>query len=174
LPPMRRAWAGTAILCLALASCQRSDAPDPAYAVTSSAAPASSGCTALAGKADRRCTPGATDPAVTQADITTTICVRGWTATVRPPASYTTALKRQQMIAYSETGPVSSYEEDHLIPLELGGAPRDPHNLWPQLWNGAQGAHTKDQTENALHHSVCSGAMRLADAQARMAQQWTH
>ncbi|MBV8598859.1 MAG: hypothetical protein JO017_08565, partial [Actinobacteria bacterium] len=30
-------------------------------------------------------TPGATNPDVTQATIGSTICVRGWTATVRPP-----------------------------------------------------------------------------------------
>src|SRR5215510_5854842 len=29
------------------------------------------------------------NPAVTQATIGTTICVRGWTATIRPPPSYT-------------------------------------------------------------------------------------
>lgn len=171
---MRRAWASAAILCLALAGCQHSDSPDTGYAAASVHTAASSTCTVVAGKADRRCTPGVTNPGVTQANIVTTICVRGWTATVRPPASYTTALKRQQMIAYGETGPVSGYEEDHQIPLELGGAPRDPRNLWPEPWNGAQGAHTKDQTENSLHRSVCSGAMRLADAQAQMVQQWTH
>lgn len=40
--------------------------------------------------------PGAVNPAVTQGDIATTICVSGWTANVRPPASYTTALRWQQ------------------------------------------------------------------------------
>jgi hypothetical protein len=29
-------------------------------------------------------------------------------------------------------GNPKDYEEDHLISLELGGAPRDPKNLWPQ------------------------------------------
>jgi len=192
---MRRAWAGAVVLALALAGCQRSDSPDTGYAatagnppislgapevVTSTPAAANSGtagsggCVVVAGKADRRCTPGVTNPDVTQANIGQTICVSGWTATIRPPAGYTTALKRSQMPQYGETGPLSGYEEDHLEPLELGGAPRDPHNLWPQPWNGAQGAHVKDQTENALHRAVCSGAMTLAAAQAQIAQQWTH
>jgi hypothetical protein len=42
-------------------------------------------------------TPGALNPEVTQATIGTTICVRGWTQTVRPPQAYTHALKRQQI-----------------------------------------------------------------------------
>ena len=42
-------------------------------------------------------TPGATDPAVTQANIYSTICVSGWTATVRPPESYTENLKEEQL-----------------------------------------------------------------------------
>lgn len=171
---MRRAWAGAVVLCLALAGCQHSDSPDTGYAAASEHTATSGTCTVVGGKADRRCTPGAANPAVTQANIGTTICVRGWTVTVRPPASYTTTLKRQQMAAYGETGPVSAYEEDHLIPLELGGASRDPRNLWPEPWGGAQGAHAKDQIENTLHRAVCAGSMSVATAQAQMVQQWTH
>lgn len=37
--------------------------------------------------------PGAVNPAVTQANIQRTICVPGWTRTVRPPVPYTNALK---------------------------------------------------------------------------------
>jgi hypothetical protein len=41
---------------------------------------------------DRTRTPGALNPKVTQATIGTTICVRGWTQTVRPPqANYATS-----------------------------------------------------------------------------------
>lgn len=79
-----------------------------------------------------RLTPGALNPAVRQATIDSTICVRGWTREVRPPESYTEALKFRQMRQYGESDPPSAYEEDHFIPLELGGAPRNPHNLWPE------------------------------------------
>ncbi len=41
--------------------------------------------------------PGAINPQVTQANIAETICVSGWTRTVRPPREYTSALKRQEM-----------------------------------------------------------------------------
>jgi hypothetical protein len=36
------------------------------------------------------------------------------------------------MKQYNETGSIKNYEEDHLIPLELGAAPRNPKNLWPE------------------------------------------
>jgi hypothetical protein len=77
-------------------------------------------------------TPGSLNPDVTQATIGQTICVRGWTATVRPPTDYTNRLKAAQMPQYAETGSPSDYQEDHLISLELGGNPTDPKNLWPE------------------------------------------
>ena len=64
--------------------------------------------------ADPLRTPGVVNPNVTQENISSTICKRGWTATIRPPVDYTNALKRRQMRAYGETGPLSAYQEDHL------------------------------------------------------------
>jgi hypothetical protein len=118
---------------------------------------------------DPSCTPGVTKPDVTQANIASTICARGWTRTVRPPASYTDDLKRQQMTAYGDTGSTRAYEEDHLIPLELGGSPTDPRNLWPEP--GAS-PNPKDNVEGAANRAVCSGQMQLADAQHAIATDW--
>jgi hypothetical protein len=95
-------------------------------------------------------TPGALNPAVIQQTIRSTICVRGWTRTV-------------------------DYEEDHLIPLDLGGSPTDPHNLWPEPrlspdgWN----ADLKDELEGVLARLVCSGRVPLAEAQQAIAADWT-
>jgi hypothetical protein len=76
---------------------------------------------------DKFMTPGATNPGVTQANIRRTICKAGWTKTIRPPSSYTTALKLQQIVEYGYRDRKSgSYEEDHLISLQLGGHPQDP------------------------------------------------
>ena len=107
-------------------------------------------------------TPGVLNEAVTQATIRSTICVRGWTTTVRPPTSYTSALKLRQMTAYGEAGPPAAYQEDHLISLELGGDPTDPRNLWPEPYPRAAAV---DEIENELNAKVCSGALSLADAQ---------
>ncbi len=118
---------------------------------------------------DPNCTPGVTNPAVTQADIYLTICYYGWAESVRPPEAYTENLKFQQLAEYGETGPVHDYEEDHLIPLELGGSPTDPRNLWPEP--GAA-PNPKDRVEDAANHAVCDGQMPLAEAQAEIATNW--
>jgi hypothetical protein len=109
-------------------------------------------------------TPGALNPNVTQANIHETICVRGWTKTVRPPVEYTNALKVEQMRKYGERGDPSDYQEDHLISLELGGDPRDPRNLWPEPYPRAAKV---DTIENELNAQVCSGELSLADAQRK-------
>jgi hypothetical protein len=109
-------------------------------------------------------TPGALNPDVTQANINETICLHGWTKTIRPPVEYTNALKLKQMRLYGLTGSPHDYQEDHLISLELGGDPRDARNLWPEPYPRAAKV---DSVENQLNAKVCSGAMSLADAQRR-------
>ena len=119
---------------------------------------------------DPHCTPGSVDTRVTPDNVQATICVGGYTATVRPSSSYTDSLKRRQIkqYGYADTNP-SDYEEDHLIPLELGGSPTDPQNLWPEP---KAGASRKDAVENALHSKVCAGTLNLRDAQAAIALNW--
>jgi len=109
-------------------------------------------------------TPGVLNPDVTQANVRSTICKRGWTATIRPPVSYTNALKRKQMRQYGETGSMSDYQEDHLISLEMGGNPTDPRNLWPEPYPRAS---QMDQIENQLNSEICDGQLTLAQAQQR-------
>lgn len=124
---------------------------------------------------DPACQPGAVNPAVTQSGIHATVCVPGWTRTVRPPVSYASRLKTRQIAEYGyrDTDP-AHYEEDHLIPLELGGATRDRRNLWPEPRFAAGGATAadKDAVESALRRKVCADAMSLAAARAVMAADW--
>jgi hypothetical protein len=122
---------------------------------------------AAAVRASPTLTPGALNPDVTQATIGRTICVPGWTRTVRPPASYTSELKLRQMRAYGERGSPRAYQEDHFISLELGGSPTDPRNLWPEPRPRADDV---DSIENDLHAQVCSGRLSLAMAQRREAE----
>jgi len=114
--------------------------------------------------ADPRRTPGVVNPNVTQANIGSTICRTGWTATIRPPVSYTNALKVKQMRQYGEAGSPSGYQEDHLISLEMGGSPTDPRNLWPEPYPRAA---EMDQIENQLNSEICDGKLTLAQAQQR-------
>jgi hypothetical protein len=118
--------------------------------------------------------PGAYNPDVTQDNIQTTICVSGYTAKIRPPVSYTDALKKQQIVqyGYSDTN-LADYEEDHLVALEDGGHPTDPHNLWPQPRHAQQwNAPLKDTLENVLHGMVCSGQLTLDTARQALATDW--
>ncbi len=109
-------------------------------------------------------TPGVLNPNVTQANIRSTVCKSGWTATIRPPVSYTNALKRKQMRLYGESGSMSDYQEDHLISLEMGGNPTDPRNLWPEPYPRAA---EMDKIENELNSEICDGKLTLAQAQER-------
>jgi hypothetical protein len=129
-------------------------------------------CHSANGLPDRHCTPGVTYARVTQRDIATTICKSGWTATIRPPESYTERLKSQQIAEYGYRDKrLAHYEEDHLIPLELGGSPRSAKNLWPEF-DGGKIPNPKDLVENALRRAVCDGRIRLAPAQRAIARDW--
>lgn len=112
----------------------------------------------------------ALNPAVTQTTIGATICVSGWTATVRPPSSYTSSLKVEQLAAfgYADQNP-RDYEEDHRVPLELGGAPRDTSNLSPE--RGAS-PNPKDSAENSARADVCAGRATLRQEQVAFVAAW--
>jgi hypothetical protein len=132
---------------------------------------------------------------VTQATIGQTICVAGWTATVRPPESYTEEVKHLELgaggvvtylgVSYPvhgfapSDGQIGHYELDHLVALEIGGSPADPRNLWLEPYEAPKGpaaagggSQTKDKVENAARAAVCAGRMTLAAAQQAMATNW--
>jgi hypothetical protein len=119
---------------------------------------------------DPNCTPGAINPNVTQENIQLTICVSGYTKTIRPSVSYTDKLKAQQMNEYGYNDSIRLHEEDHLVSLELGGSPDDPKNLWPEP--GAS-PNPKDKVENFLHAAVCADRITLHAAQLRIMTDWT-
>jgi hypothetical protein len=137
---------------------------------------------------DPAVTPGVVNPDITQTNIGQTICNPNWsTKTIRPPVSYTNNLKRQQLADLKRKDQTPShYEEDHFISLELGGHPRDPKNLWPEMWGTPAtpltsrgpfpshlvGAKSKDAVENALHKEVCAGTLTLDEAQRIIVTDW--
>ncbi len=111
-------------------------------------------------------TPGVRYSAVTQKTLFKTVCRVGWTKTIRPPASYTNALKKKQLVLfqYADLNP-SHFEEDHLVSLELGGAPRATRNLWPQPWTQAR--RDDNGIEASLHRKLCNGTLTLRQARAQ-------
>jgi hypothetical protein len=122
-------------------------------------------------------TPGATNPEITQDNVRETICNPRWsTKSIRPPSSYTNRLKVEQIREYGYSdSTLKDYEEDHFIPLELGGNPADPRNLWPEPFDTSildGGAHNKDKVENYLHAEVCAGSLTLEQAQREITEDW--
>lgn len=127
---------------------------------------------------DANCTPGATNPKVTADNVKSTICVGGYTKSIRPPEEITSREKSANAKSYGYTGSPHDAEYDHLISLELGGDPNDPRNLWveppsPGHKAGSGPNNPKDSVENQLHSLVCSGKVGLTDAQSAIAGDWT-
>lgn len=122
---------------------------------------------------DSNLTPGALNASITQENIQSTICVKGYTKTIRPPANYTNKLKKLQIIeyGYADTNP-QHYEEDHLIPLSIGGSPKDPKNLWPQPRLSEWNAQKKDILELKLYKLVCHGSVSLDEARQAISHNW--
>jgi len=119
-------------------------------------------------------TPGALNPSVTQANIRETICAPGYSKTVRPPAYYTSRLKKKQIRANGLPGGMHDYEEDHRVPICVGGDPNDPRNLWPQPREGRWNAAVKDELEGSVCRQVCRNEITLEQGRAIfLAPDWT-
>ena len=110
------------------------------------------------------------NPDVTQETINQTICVRGWTKTVRPVVDYTNSIKRELMQKRGIPPEAeSSIRLDHKIPLALGGSPAALPNL--QL-EEADESRQKDRVEVCLSRSVCKGKVSLSEAQLAIWNNW--
>ncbi|MFI1769142.1 hypothetical protein ACH41H_44920 [Streptomyces sp. NPDC020800] len=128
---------------------------------------------------DPKCTPGALSPAVTQANLGSTICRKGgYTKNIRPPESVTRKEKAANAASYGYKGSFGDAEYDHLISLQLGGDPNDYRNLWvepadPGHKPGSGVNNLKDPVETKLHTAVCSGKVTLKAAQQAIVSDWT-
>ncbi len=165
---MRRRRTGLLLAALVAGGCSGDRSAAPATVVLGPAA-----CTARDGLPDASCTPGEADPRVTPDRIASTICRRGYAASVRPPKEVTNRIKVRVVHRYGLDGsPFAALELDHLVPLSLGGASTE-RNLWPELRAGRRGAVVKDDVEVRLHDEVCRGRIGLRAAQQAIAQDWS-
>jgi hypothetical protein len=117
---------------------------------------------------DRALTPGAVVQSTAAA-----VCYRGYAESVRPPYDYAWRTFRAAIFAAYRIPHERwhLYTIDHLVPLEIGGAPMDARNVWPQPKDEAK---RKDEVEDALHAAVCyTHTISIADAQAAIARDWT-
>ena len=120
-----------------------------------------------------RTVPGAIDPAITQANIDTTICRPGYARSARPPFAVTDALKRRLMAMQHPGAAMADYELDHLIPISIGGAPLDRRGLWLQPRRGQANAGDKNVLAYVLWRLVCEHRVPLETAQDAIARDWT-
>jgi hypothetical protein len=112
---------------------------------------------------DPRLTPG-----VVRTGSAAVVCRPGYASGARDvPSSENEAVYARYGVAHVPY----AHEVDHLVSLELGGS-NAIRNLWPEPYAGRWGARTKDALENRLHDLVCSGAIRLRDAQRIEARNW--
>ena len=116
---------------------------------------------------DSLCTPGATDPTVTQENYLLLMCFPGHADRVRPPASYLEELKAIQIRWYRISMSPTDLELNYVVPLELGGAPRDPRNIWPAPKTNPY-KDTVAATLNMLLRRACNAEITLAEAQTRV------
>lgn len=124
-------------------------------------------CHSVNGLPDPKCTPG-----VIFITDSKTLCSSSFTTkSIRPSVQFTNKLKIEQLkqYDYKDKNP-KDYEEDHLIPLELGGSPSDTKNLWPEVGDSP---NPKDKVENSCRRMVCSGEILLSEAQKEIATNWT-
>lgn len=170
-----RAILAAATLALALAAC--TSAP----AVTPSPPPTASGSLPAGWVLpDHALTPGAigtTDE--------TRLCPHVDPALEAARPSSSDKAKVYQAYGLSYPQPHGRFELDHLVPIELGGAPNDPANEWPELnvppdpatarkYGLSMGflENPKDILEDVLHDDVCSGKVPLSVAQQAIAANW--
>jgi hypothetical protein len=98
---------------------------------------------------DNRCTPGAADPAVTQSNIATTICLPGYAASLTPPASVLAPYFLRALKDYGMS-PAPTIQFDYLIPI----------------------SNPKDLVESELNAAVCAGTITLAAAVQAIDTDW--
>jgi|SRR5215469_4509039 len=96
----------------------------------------------------------------------------------RPEFGYT---RQAELVQLNSAGYVdkepSHYEENHLIPIILGGAVDDQRNLWPEPYTGTWNARLKDRIDLELHRRVCLPRgnpewLPLDQAQREIATNW--
>lgn len=127
---------------------------------------------AVPSRPDERRTPGVIDSRITQANIGRTICNPDFIKARTLPPSWTAATTRRMAdVLYPDQNP-DNLVLDQLVPIALGGAPKDQRNLWLQSWAGEQNSEKKDGLETMLNRMVCRGQLTLAAAQQAVAVDW--
>ena len=120
--------------------------------------------------ADPSCAPGQLDAAVV-AHIGQTICDESWVAAAtrldRPPA-----IKDKLLIEYRLPGNPATYTVARVIPVEDGGSPTSPRNLYPLALTGYGGQETHTAVAEKLNDEICDTKITMAQAEKTLRRDW--
>jgi len=119
---------------------------------------------------DPACAPGKLDPAVT-GNLAQTVCNPAWVAAASqiqpPPVTLDKLLIESQL-----PGNPVTYALARVIPVEDGGSPTSPLNLYPLPLNGFGGEQTQTVVANQLHQEICSHEITIAQAAKTLQGDW--
>ena len=116
--------------------------------------------------------PGAIDPAITQANLDSTICDPAFLTRAALAPSWKAEMRRRMVDQTYRGQDPALFELDQLVPIKLGGARMTAQNLWLQPWSGPTGAWNKNRIEDELHRQVCARQIPLNTAQQLIARDW--
>ena len=119
---------------------------------------------------DPACAPGKLDPTVT-GNLAQTVCNPAWVAAasqIQPPLIALDKL----LIEYQLPGNPVTYALARVIPVEDGGSPASPLNLYPLPLNGFGGQQTQTVVANHLHDEICSHKITIAQAAQTLQGDW--
>jgi len=119
---------------------------------------------------DPDCAPGKLNPTTTS-NIAQTICNPAWVTAashIQPPPSTLDKL----LIEYQLPGNPVTYALARVIPVQDGGSPTSPLNLYPLPLNGFGGQQTRTVVANQLHDEICSHKITIAQAAQMLQGDW--
>ena len=102
------------------------------------------------------------NPAVKQETLQETVCIRGYTATVRPPVYITNVIKKRLLEAQGMTwDSAPTFKLDHVVPLYAGGEAGDPNHTSNFQLQRVEEATRKDRLEAKIGCMICVGQITL-------------
>jgi hypothetical protein len=119
---------------------------------------------------DHSCAPGALDRAVI-GRTAQTVCNPTWVASASR-ARLPRATQARLVIEYQLPGPLSTYVIARVVPIEDGGSPTNPRNLYLLPLNGWGGERTQAVVANQLRNQICAHKLTVGEAAKTLEGNW--